>query len=161
MSLSGSDMGALLASERRGFAQALHEIRKLLRGARAVELYGAAGSLGAAMAAGLRSGAGGAATLLYVVADEETAEARAHDIGFFLPPPPASDDPLLPPSVLELPAPDSSPYAEMQPDRRTMLRRMAALSGCRTGSRRACWSPRRRRFSGGSCRARLSMRSAR
>jgi len=127
MSLSGSDMGALLAPERRGFAQALHEIRKLLRGARAVELYGAAGSLGAAMAAGLRSDAGGAATLLYVVADEETAEARAHDIGFFLPPPPASDDPLAPPSVLELPAPDSSPYAEMQPDRATTLRRMAAL----------------------------------
>ncbi len=66
-------------------------------------------------------------TLLYVVPDEETAEARAHDLGFFLPSPPPSDDPLAPPAVLELPAPDSSPYAEMQPDRRTTLRRMAAL----------------------------------
>jgi transcription-repair coupling factor (superfamily II helicase) len=123
MSASGSDMGALLAPERRGFAQALHEIRQLLTSARSVELYGAAGSLGAAMAARLV----GPTTLLYVVADEETAEARAHDLGFFLPPPAASDDPLAPPSVLELPAPDSSPYAEMQPDRATTLRRMAAL----------------------------------
>ena len=116
-------MGAPLAPERRGFEQALHEIRRLLGKARAVELYGAAGSLGAALASRLGEGA----TLLYVVADEETAEARAHDVGFFLPPPPASDDPLAPPSVLELPAPDSSPYAEMQPDRATTLRRMAAL----------------------------------
>ena len=116
-------MGAPLAPERRGFEQALHEIRKLLGKARAVELYGAAGSLGAAIAARLGEGA----TLLYVVADEETAEARTHDVGFFLRTPPASDDPLAPPSVLELPAPDSSPYAEMQPDRATTLRRMAAL----------------------------------
>jgi transcription-repair coupling factor (superfamily II helicase) len=123
MSVSGSDMGAQLAPERRGFEQALHEIRQLLRKARAVELYGAAGSLGAAIAGRLGEGR----TLLYVVADEETAEARAHDVGFFLPPPPASDDPLAPPTVLELPAPDSSPYAEMQPDRATTLRRMAAL----------------------------------
>src|SRR5665213_3384159 len=125
MSLSGSDMGAPLAPERRGFAQALHEIRRHLSGARTVELYGAAGSLGAAIAAQL--GSDGGDPLLYVVADEETAEARAHDLGFFLPHPPASDDPLVPPSVLELPAPDSSPYAEMQPDRATTLRRMAAL----------------------------------
>ncbi len=116
-------MGAPLAPERRGFEQALHEIRKLLGKARAVELYGAAGSLGAAIAARLGEGA----TLLYVVADEETAEARTHDVGFFLRTPPASDDPLAPPSVLELAAPDSSPYAEMQPDRATTLRRMAAL----------------------------------
>jgi len=118
-------MGAPLAPERRGFAQALHEIRRHLSGARTVELYGAAGSLGAAIAAQL--GSDGGDPLLYVVADEETAEARAHDLGFFLPHPPASDDPLVPPSVLELPAPDSSPYAEMQPDRATTLRRMAAL----------------------------------
>ena len=124
-----SDLGALLPPARRGFAQALHEIRALYaRDARAVELYGAAGSLGAAVAAALAAGAGEArGPLLYVVADEETAEARASDLAFFLPPAAASDDPLAPPPVLELPAPDSSPYADMQPDRRTMLRRMAAL----------------------------------
>ena len=123
MSVSGPDLSRLTDPARRGFAQALREIRGFLGGARAVELYGASGSLGAALAANLVD----RTTLLYVVPDEETAEARAHDLGFFLPAPPASDDPLAPPAVLELPAPDSSPYAEMQPDRRTVLRRMAAL----------------------------------
>jgi transcription-repair coupling factor (superfamily II helicase) len=127
MSVSGPDLGRLTEPARRGFAQALREIRGYLGGARAVELYGASGSLGAALAANLVDRDGGSATLLYVVPDEETAEARAHDLGFFLPAAHASDDPLAPPTVLELPAPDSSPYAEMQPDRRTMLRRMAAL----------------------------------
>src|SRR5580692_1038164 len=117
MSVVGPDLGLLTAPARRGFAQALREIRTLFAGARAVELYGASGALGAALAANLA----GRETLLYVVPDEETAEARAHDLGFFLPAPPSSDDPLAPPAVLELPAPDSSPYAEMQPDRRTSL----------------------------------------
>ena len=124
MSVSGPDLGRLTEPARRGFAQALREIRGYLGGARAVELYGASGSLGAALAANLVERGEAATTLLYVVPDEETAEARTHDLGFFLPAPPASDDPLAPPAVLELPAPDSSPYAEMQPDRRTLLRRI-------------------------------------
>ncbi len=123
MSVSGLDL--LTPPARRGFQQAVREIQNLLGAARAVELYGASGSLGAALTAKLVDGS--ASTLLYVVPDEETAEARAHDLGFFLPPAHASDDPLAPPAVLELPAPDSSPYAEMQHDRRTTLRRMAAL----------------------------------
>ncbi|MFL5306640.1 MAG: transcription-repair coupling factor [Polyangia bacterium] len=123
MSVSETDYGALAAPARRGFAQALREIQRLLSKGQSVELYGAAGALGAAFAAKLA----GPQTLLYVVADEETAEARAHDLQFFLPPAPGGDDPLAPPPVLELPAPDSSPYADMQPDRRTTLRRMAAL----------------------------------
>ncbi len=126
MSVSEADLGRLTPPARRGFAQALREIRTLLSGAAAVELYGAAGSLGAALAAELA----GTSTLLYIVPDEETAEARVHDLGFFLsasPAPAAGDDPLAPPAVLELPAPDLSPYADVQPDRRTVLRRMAAL----------------------------------
>ena len=130
---AASELGALLPPARRGFAQALHDIRACYaRDARAVELYGAAGSLGAAVAAALAADADeraqlGGGPLLYVVADDETAEARASDLAFFLPHAETSDDPLAPPTVLELPAPDSSPYADMQPDRRTMLRRMAAL----------------------------------
>ena len=50
MSVSGSDLDVLSSPARRGFAQALREIRQLLGGARAVELYGAAGSQGAALA---------------------------------------------------------------------------------------------------------------
>ena len=125
MSVSGPDLSVLIAPARRGFAQALREIRQLFEGARTVELYGAAGSLGAALAANVVGTTD--APLLYVVPDEETAEARAHDLGFFLPAPAHSDDPLAPPAVLELPAPDASPYAEMQADRRTVLRRMAVL----------------------------------
>src|SRR6185312_2936876 len=123
MSVSETNIGAATGPGRRGFAQALAEIERLLGRSPGVELYGAAGALGAAFAAKLA----GRATLLYVVADEETAEARAHDLQFFLGSPAASDDPLAAPAVLELPAPDSSPYADMQPDRRTTLRRMAAL----------------------------------
>jgi transcription-repair coupling factor (superfamily II helicase) len=103
-------------------------LRALLAGGRAVELYGAHGALGAGIAAGLAEpAAAGEGPLLYVVADDETAETRVHDLGFFLPHPHATDDPLLPPPVLALPAPESSPYAELQPDRRATLARMAAL----------------------------------
>src|SRR5262245_44679377 len=84
-----------------GFASAVREIRARLAGsARVVELYGASGSLGAAIAAATSE-----APLLYVVPDEETAETRASDLEFFLPAPPGgSDDPLAPPPVLELAA---------------------------------------------------------
>src|SRR5262245_2124810 len=108
---------------RHGFASAVEAIRSLLAGpARSVELYGASGALGAAIACSTSE-----TTLLYVVPDEETAETRASDLEFFLPAAHAGDDPLVPPPVLELPAPDSSPYADVQADRRTTLRRMAAL----------------------------------
>jgi transcription-repair coupling factor (superfamily II helicase) len=124
---SPASLDLLTPPEWRGARQALREIEAALGGgARAVELYGAAGSLGAAIAARLaaRPDAG---PVLYVCADEDAAEARAGDLSFFLPAPPASDDPLAPPAALQLPAPDASPYAEMQPDRRALLGRMAAL----------------------------------
>jgi transcription-repair coupling factor (superfamily II helicase) len=110
--------------ERRGAAKALREIEALLGGgARVVELYGAAGSLGAALAARLAP----AAPVVYLCADEDAAEARLHDLSFFLPHAAASEDPLAPPPALMLPAPEPSPYAEMQPDRRALLGRMAVL----------------------------------
>jgi transcription-repair coupling factor (superfamily II helicase) len=116
--------GAPPPEARQGFASAVEQIRTFLSGpARAVELYGANGALGAAIALRATSDS----TLLYVVPDEETAETRASDLEFFLPAPHAGDDPLAPPAVLQLPAADSSPYAEMQPDRRSTLQRMAAL----------------------------------
>jgi len=121
--LSIGSASAATEPERHGFTAAAREIRALLGGrARVVELYGASGALGPAIAAATAE-----TTLLYVVPDEETAETRASDLEFFLPAPHAGDDPLAPPSVLQLPAPDSSPYADVQADRRTTLRRMAAL----------------------------------
>ncbi len=136
------------------FARAVEEIRAGLGRGPAVELYGANGSLGAAVAGALIASRLEAGPLLYIVPDAETAEARAADLSFFLHGTPrgsqtpreelargnpalphaishggglSDDDPLAPPSVLELPALDSSPYAEVQPDRRTTLQRMAAL----------------------------------
>ncbi|HVZ74378.1 MAG TPA: transcription-repair coupling factor [Polyangia bacterium] len=114
-----------LADDRRGAARALRELEAHLARARVVELYGAAGSLPTAIAARLAEKA--TAPLVYLVADEDTAESRVHDLTFFLPHAEASDDPLAPPPALQLAAPESSPYAEMQPDRRAALRRMAAL----------------------------------
>ena len=97
-----------------------------------VEVYGAVGSLGPALAAHLAAASPRGATpndvtVVYLVTDDDTAEARAGDLAFFLPAPAASEDPLAAPSVLHLPAPDSSPYADVQPDRRNGLGRMAAL----------------------------------
>ena len=124
---SPSSLDHLTAPERRGAAQALRELTAhLAGGARVVELHGAGGSLGAALAARLAA-SGGAGPVVWVAADEDAAESRLDDLSFFLPAPPASEDPLAPPAALLLPAPDSSPYAEMQPDRRALMNRMAAL----------------------------------
>jgi len=103
-----------------------------------VEVHGAAGSLGCALASRLarlaaagraagEAGTGRGPAVVYVVADEEDCEPRAHDLRFFLPGEPSSDDPLAGAPVLHLPAPEISPYAEVQPDRRNLLGRMAAL----------------------------------
>src|SRR6185369_8522530 len=123
-----ADLSILMAPERLGAREALRRLRARLGPGRAVELYGASGSLGPAVAARLAAAQpAGAAPTVYLVADEDAAEARVGDLGFFLPHPAESDDPLAPPAVLQLPAPDASPYAEMQPDRRSILRRMALL----------------------------------
>ena len=117
-------------------AQALDLIERQLGGrgrpsAPLVEVYGAVGALGPALAARLaRAGEvthSHRPTVVYLVADDELSEGRVGDLRFFLPAAPATDDPLAPPTVLHLPAPDASPYAEVQPDRRSQLGRMAAL----------------------------------
>src|SRR4051812_49352635 len=95
--------------------------RALESPARAVEVYGAVGALGPALAAELARA--GSRPLLYLVPDDEDVESRLADLTFFLPDAGGGDDALAPPSALDLPAPESSPYAEMQPDRRTIMRR--------------------------------------
>jgi len=118
------DVASLIAPERRRIADVLDAVTRGLAGPGLVELYGAAGALGPALAAALAERTSG--PLLYLVPDEEAVESRLADLGFFLPAA-AGEDPLAPPAALELPAPESSPYAEMQPDRRTIMRRMAVL----------------------------------
>ncbi|HEY4188684.1 MAG TPA: transcription-repair coupling factor [Polyangia bacterium] len=115
-------------------AQALAAIEARLGGAaaRRVEVYGAVGALGPALAARLALAQAGdktrkRPTVVYLVADDELSEARVGDLRFFLPGEPATDDPLVAPMVMHLPAPEISPYAEVQPDRRNLLARMAVL----------------------------------
>jgi transcription-repair coupling factor (superfamily II helicase) len=92
-----------------------------------LEVYGAAGALGPAIAAHLAHYDKEHGPLLYLVAGEDLIETRCADLSFFLAPRKSTEDPLAPSPVLELPAPEVSPHAEMQPDRRTIMRRLALL----------------------------------
>jgi len=108
----------------------LRDIEALLKNAAAgttVEVYGAAGALGPALAAHLARTSADHAPLLYLVAGEDLVETRCADFSFFLAPRKSVEDPLAPPAVLDLPAPEVSPHAEMQADRRTIMRRLALL----------------------------------
>ena len=108
----------------------LRDIEALLENAGAgtvVEVYGAAGALGPAIAAHLTHNGIGHAPLLYLVAGEDLVETRCADLSFFLAPRKSAEDPLSPPPVMDLPAPEVSPHAEMQADRRTVMRRLALL----------------------------------
>jgi transcription-repair coupling factor (superfamily II helicase) len=108
----------------------LRDIEALLENAgagTAVEVYGAAGAMGAAIAAHLARQSKSHHLLLYLVAGEELVEARCADLSFFLAPRKSAEDPLAALPVLDLPAPEVSPHAEMQPDRRTVMRRLALL----------------------------------
>ena len=108
----------------------LRDIEALLENAgagTAVEVYGAVGALGPAIAAHLTHNGIGHAPLLYLVAGEDLVETRYADLSFFLAPRKSGEDPLSPPPVLDLPAPEVSPHAEMQADRRTVMRRLALL----------------------------------
>jgi transcription-repair coupling factor (superfamily II helicase) len=112
-------------SQRLSLRETLRVLESALAdGHRLARVVGADGALGAAIGGHL---AGGRAPLVYLVPDEKLAEARVADLGFFLPHRAGSDDPLAPPRVEHLQALDSSPYAEIQPDRRTIMRRMAVL----------------------------------
>ncbi len=98
---------------------------------RSIEVFGAVPPLGCALAAhavrAICPPSNRAGFVLYVVADEDQVESRTAALAFFLGGRPQDDDPLAPPKVMEFPAPESSPYAEVQPDRRNAMRRLAAL----------------------------------
>ena len=93
--------------------------------ARRLEVYGATASLGAALAAQLAGHVRG--PVVYVVSDDDEVDARKAACEFFLGGRHEHEDPLAAPGVLDLPAPESSPYAEVQPDHRTTMQRLAIL----------------------------------
>ncbi|RMH35956.1 MAG: hypothetical protein D6689_23010, partial [Deltaproteobacteria bacterium] len=82
-----------------------------------VAAYGAPPALAALVAARV---AGGGEPLVVVLPDEAAAARLAEDIAFFLPPGDAD-------RVVHVPAIDTSPYAELSPDRRAVMQRLAAL----------------------------------
>ena len=90
-----------------------------------LEIHGAIPPLGAALVAHVARS--NPAPVLYVVPNEDEVDSRKAACEFFLGGKHPEDDPLAPPPVLELPAPESSPYAEVQPDRRHTMRRLALL----------------------------------
>jgi len=94
-------------------------------GPRCLEIYGALPPLGTALASHLARAR--TAPILYVVPDEDQVDARKAAFEFFLGDRHGEAEPLAPPLVLELPAPESSPYAEVQPDRRSTMQRLALL----------------------------------
>jgi transcription-repair coupling factor (superfamily II helicase) len=66
--------------------------------------------------------------LVVVVPDEPRALTLARDLGFWLAGAHASaEDPTASPPVLHLPAVETSPYAELSPDRRAIMRRLSTL----------------------------------
>src|SRR5215831_1819164 len=65
--------------------------------------------------------------LVVVVPEEPQAIALARDLAFWIAGPERSDDPAAPPPVLHLPAVETSPYAEVSPDRRAIMRRLSTL----------------------------------
>ncbi|HEY0706080.1 MAG TPA: hypothetical protein VGG33_04750, partial [Polyangia bacterium] len=112
-----------------GFAEALDQIAQALHGsgARTVKVLGATSAGGAAVAAHLGGVVDGQRPVVYLVPDEDAAEERLADVGFFLPERAPGDDPVRGVGAEQLPAEGGSPYAEMQPDRRLLMRRMGLL----------------------------------
>ncbi len=112
---------------RRGLVELAERVRT---GARRVAALGLQGPvLGAAVAEVAGALKKEQRPLVVVVADETQALSVARDAAFFLPggAGPATDDPAAPPRVLHLPGVETSPYAELSPDRAAIMRRLATL----------------------------------
>jgi len=110
-------------------AAALHAFASELAAGRPARAVGASGSF-AALAIARVAGELPAARrpLVVITPDEARASELARDLGYFLPAlAQASDDPAAPPRILHLPAIEASPYAELSPDRRAIMRRQATL----------------------------------
>ena len=69
-----------------------------------------------------------AARLVVIVPDENRAQDLTRDLRMFVPPVAAAEgDPTAPARADSIPAPGTSPYAEVTPDRGALMRRMTAL----------------------------------
>jgi transcription-repair coupling factor (superfamily II helicase) len=98
-----------------------------------VDAFGATPPFCAYAAARLAEAEAFARPLVVVVAGEAEARRIAGDLELFLPAPEAAGDPAAPPRALRVPCPDTSPYAEVSPDRMALMARLAALFRLRRG----------------------------
>ena len=89
--------------------------------------YGLSTPAAAYAAARLLDAATPTSRLVVAVADEERAQEIARDLRLFLPPVADAGQPGAAPRADLIPAPGSSPYAEVSPDRGALLGRMTAL----------------------------------
>jgi transcription-repair coupling factor (superfamily II helicase) len=99
-------------------------VRAVAGGAAQVKVFGCHGSFVAHVAAQLSAAN---RPLVLLTADDERAASLTQDVAFFLGPTAQSDDPLASPRVLQLPAIEHSPYTDLSPDRRAIMRRLAVL----------------------------------
>jgi transcription-repair coupling factor (superfamily II helicase) len=104
-------------------AAGLAELERL-SAERRVRVYGAEGAFQALVVA--RLARQGEKPLVVVTPTEAEAAQLSRDLSFFLPPV-HSDDPMQTPRVLHLPHLETAPWADVSPDRRAILRRMATL----------------------------------
>src|ERR1051325_11284335 len=113
----------LTASDGAGADTLAALVRTVQAGAPRVLVYGCHGAFLGQVAARLAIDAIAAADrpLVVVTADEERASTIAQDVAFFLGPSARSDHPAAPPRVLHLQSVETSPYADLSPDRRAIM----------------------------------------
>jgi transcription-repair coupling factor (superfamily II helicase) len=119
-----------IRAPRSGVDETLRDlVRAAAGGAPMVRVFGCHGAFLGRVAAQLAGAQKvGEQPLVVIVAEEARAQEVAQDVGFFLTSAAADKaDPLAPPRVVQLPAVEISPYADLSPDRRAILRRQAVL----------------------------------
>src|SRR3954468_12661491 len=104
-------------------------VERLLTTTKVVRVHKSAGSFQALLCARLAQLPSYRRPLLAITADEAAAQALTRDLRFFLPSGQAGseNDPTAPPRVAHLPWLETTPWADVSPDRRAIVQRMSTL----------------------------------
>jgi transcription-repair coupling factor (superfamily II helicase) len=104
------------------------ELERLFRSSPVTRVFGAQGGFQAFVVARLATALeAGQRPLVVITPDEVRAAALVRDLRFFLHAHSTPDDPIGSPRVLHLPQLETAPWADVSPDRRAILHRMATL----------------------------------
>ncbi|MDB4969999.1 MAG: transcription-repair coupling factor [Myxococcales bacterium] len=107
--------------------QGLATVADLLGAHRIVRVHNSVGAFQALLCARLASLPGHARPLVAVTADETAAQALTRDLRFFMQSIHAADDPTAASRVAHLPWLETTPWADISPDRRAIVQRMSTL----------------------------------